>query len=225
MAYLDMLHRVDLALTRIVQRLELGPLEILLVPGCTCFGWKGMQFLALPLICLSTCSYDLDSGIPSDVGALYFALLTCALGQTVNRFAKQSFSRMRPTWPNPLPSRFFALQKKISMDHGDGPSFPSGDTLGAGLVGGILAVVHKNPLYLLIAVWGSLGRQYWFFHYFFDTLVGGLVGILSAFLVDWAFEGHKNVKGAHVAFVLPVFILVQKALKKYGVWLRSRKKD
>ena len=54
-----------------------------------------------------------------------------APGTTINRFMKQSFSRERPTWPKPMPKRFFKLQKKISMEDGDGPSFPSGDSLGA----------------------------------------------------------------------------------------------
>lgn len=110
------------------------------------------------------------------------------------------------------------------MEHGDGPSFPSGDSLGAGVTAGVLAVFFSNKAFFLIALWASLGRQYWFFHYFFDTVFGGGIGIASAYFVDSYFGGLSNITNKHVAVVLPIFIILQKFAKMYGAWMRSGRK-
>ena len=180
-----------------------------------------MQFLAIPSIFLLTAKFNVNY-MPEDAGALWLCMLTCALGQTVNRFAKQSFSRARPTWPKPMPKRFFKLQKKISMEDGDGPSFPSGDSLGAGCVGGTLMVYFNNPIFILFPIWGSLGRQYWFFHYFFDTLFGGAIGVISAYVVKHMYNDDiSSIKASHVGVIFPLFIILQKLIKRYGRWVRG----
>ena len=221
---MNVLQKIDHAITKQIQQLELGPLEILIVPGCTLFGWNGMTYVVLPLVALTTASYEDGGWIPQSAGALWYFMVSAAVGQTVCRFAKNTFLRQRPTPPNPLPRRYFALQKKIEMSHGDGPSFPSGDSLGAGVTAGVLAVYHKNPVFLLIALWASIGRQYWFFHYFLDTVVGGSIGIFSAYFVDKKFDGFWNISRTHALIILPIFILFQKLAKVWGRFLRERQK-
>jgi len=217
------LHSLDVSVTRRIQNLELGLFEVIAVPGCVCFGWLGIMFGMLPLVVtLDALTRNPGIAVFSTGAAIWLTLITLAIGQTINRFAKQTFQRKRPSPPSPRPQRMFKLYKHISMTDPDGPSFPSGDTMGAGCIGGALLVYYSNPAFLVIPLLGSLGRQYYFFHYFMDTLAGGMIGVGAAFLADGLVGGHANLSYQHILPAIPVFILMQKAAKVYGRWNRSR---
>merc|ERR1712159_959265 len=134
-AMLGILSSLDASLTRGVQKLSLGPLEVLLLhhyapfvskrgrfdDNSGAFGWKGMMYFSLPLTAVVTAARISD---------FLFVMLTVAVGQIFNRTAKQLLGRHRPTPPPaPLPARFFDVYIPLSPDDPDGASFPSGDTM------------------------------------------------------------------------------------------------
>lgn len=185
---------LDHRITRIIHELEVGPFEYLIYPGCILFGWKGMPFFILPLIFIF-CGFQ--------VGV--FMLFTIALGQSINQIIKRLVLRPRPIPPEPRPHRTFHLWKSLSLKIGDGPSFPSGDTMAAGTVGGVLIITFDSWWPLLIPLWGALGRQYFWFHFFFDTFIGGLIGVSSAFIVDAIAGGYESIDPMYLIWATPLF--------------------
>lgn len=147
-------------------------IEILIWPGARLYGWQGMLYF-WPAIMYYYNGFT--------KGMIPF-LLSAAIGQSINRFGKQLFQRDRPVPPSPLPKRHFYVKVPSKKGSGDGPSFPSGDSMAAGVVGTSLYFFTNNPYYLLLIAWGMVGRVYYHCHYFFDTLVGASVGLSSTWL-------------------------------------------
>jgi|TARA_B110000208_G_scaffold162913_1_gene199528 membrane-associated phospholipid phosphatase len=182
-------------------------LELFIWPGARLFGWEGMLLLWPPVI------YYL-----SGTTGLIFFLSSAAIGQSVNRLIKQTAQRDRPTPPSPLPERHFFV--KVPTKHGssDGPSFPSGDSMACGSVAATLYVLLGNKLYLLLALWGMIGRMYYHCHYFFDTVVGASIGVASALVV-------KQVPAlSPTGFIcaIPIFIAWMKCSKVVARYIHVR---
>lgn len=205
---LSPLIELDCRVTSLFQRLELGALEVCLAPFALAFGWFGSTLCVMPLMYL----------VHGERG-LRFWLVSCCMGQIVNRFLKQIVQRVRPAIVQPEPRRFLAALKRYlynnvhAKGNKDGASFPSGDTMSAGVAGGCLAILYGSPLPVLLPMLASVGRQYYFCHYWLDTLVGGSIGFIAPFVVDsYVHRGHshKNLTNNQVAVCAIVFLVLMK---------------
>ena len=96
--------------------------------------------------------------------------------------------------------------------------------MSAGATGGVLAILFKSPWPLLIPVLASLGRQYFFCHYFLDTLAGGSVGLMAAWLVDrviFAPGGFASIENWHIAVFAPIFAVMMKLSTVFAKAIRK----
>lgn len=203
--------RLDEYVTGLIQQLELGVFETLVVPGGALFGWGGTVGVVFPLLYY----FHGKKG-------LYFFMCSAAVAQVVSRFAKQLIRRQRPTVPNPTPRRVWkrVYQHLLDVVHDpnckDGASFPSGDTMSGGATAGVLMIITKSWWPLFIPFWVGFGRQYFFCHWFLDVLFGGLNGLLSSYFVDRILfgkelGGYKAIRDKHILFMIPTFLALMKS--------------
>ena len=137
-------------------------------------------------------------------------LTSAAIGQGVNRLAKNIAQRDRPVPPVPLPKRHFSITVPDRHATGDGPSFPSGDSMAAGVVGSTLYFILLSSessccpqLAFLLTLCGMIGRMYYHCHFFLDTLVGGFVGIASSLSA----QRMRVLEPVELMIAVPLFIV------------------
>jgi len=201
----EKIRQLDERATHFVQHIELGIFETLIAPGGALFGWEGTVGVIMPIL------YYLYGR-----QGLYYHICTTTFAQVISRFMKQTIRRARPTVPDPTPRRFFATLNKHLLEtvHDpeckDGASFPSGDTMSGGALGGMLCVITNSWWPLFVPVWVGFGRQYYFCHWFLDTLFGGLNGVMAALIMNRVFGSYKNIQERHVLASIVLFLLAMK---------------
>lgn len=127
--------------------------------------------------------------------------------QALARVAKQQAKRARPLYTDGPTRRWTLGVSAYNPDgtvkaHGsDAYSFPSGDSMSAGAFAGSLLAAQLVTQPIAIAIVGSVafGRVYWRYHWASDTVVGGLLGLSSALVIN------KLVGYGHVS--LPVLVV------------------
>jgi len=188
-------------------------LEIFLCyPGALLFGWVGMILIWPPVL------YYLRG-----TNGVILLLSSAAIGQGINRLAKNIVQRDRPTPPSPSPVRHFPVRVPDRHATGDGPSFPSGDSMAAGVVGATIYFIlatggsssWSSPpqLAFLLTLWGMIGRMYYHCHYFLDTIFGAMIGIASSLTA----QRMRLLEPAEFIIAVPLFIVwmsVSKSLAK-----------
>ena len=207
-SFLDQLHTFDCQLTRFISKRTLPTcFECVPYAGANLFGWHGM------LLFWPSCFFA-THGVP---GVLQF-LLSAGIGQSVCRFGKLVVSRDRPALPVPLPLRHFQVAVPLKEATGDGPSFPSGDSMAAGTVAGTLYFLSGNQAPLLLAVLGMYGRMFYHCHYFLDTFVGAAIGVSSAAVAVSCVPGGLSKR--QFLMIVPLFVLWMKVSKRVAKWVR-----
>ena len=99
----------------------------------------------------------------------------------------------------PRPSKYF--EGKASLHYVDGVqlhqmmSFPSGHSTSVFALMSFLTIITKNKkiglLYLLIACLTAYSRIYLAQHFLEDTIVGSLIGVMSAFAITYVLEKYS----------------------------------
>jgi membrane-associated phospholipid phosphatase len=214
----EALIKIDDAVTGWVQKWELPMfLETAICPGGALCGWQGTVGVIIPSVWY----------VYGKQG-LYYHLVTTALAQIVSRLAKQVIQRKRPTVPTPTPYRYWKFFYKHLLDvahapdNKDGASFPSGDTMSGGTLGGCLSIIHNSWWPLLIPVWVGIGRQFFFCHWFLDTVGGGLLGVTSAYLVDRVFfNSYKDIRTQQLYVIIVVFLALMLLSTRIANFLRQ----
>lgn len=102
----------------------------------------------------------------------------------------------------PRPSKYFEGQ--VNLHFVDGVqihqmmSFPSGHTTSIFALMSFLAIVTKNKsmglVYLIIACVTAYSRIYLAQHFLEDTMVGSIIGVLSAFVITYVLETYSWYK-------------------------------
>ena len=108
------------------------------------------------------------------------------------RLGKQIIQRKRPLYRSQRPTDITQsctgiLDVALSDGNKDGASFPSGDTMSGGTLGGVL-IVMQSWWPIFIPVWVGIGRQF-FLSLVLDTRFGGLLGLTSAYFINNVFYG------------------------------------
>ena len=210
---------IDDRVTGWVQDLELPfLLETLICPGGALFGWQGTVCVVIPGVFFA---YGKQG--------LYFHLATTALAQSVCRLGKQIIQRKRPVVPRPTPYRYYKilyrhlLDVAHAKDNKDGASFPSGDTMSGGTLGGILIVLTQSWWPVLIPIWVGIGRQFFFCHWFLDTIFGGLLGLTSAYFIDNVFyDSHRDINDRQMIIIASAFLLLMLVSTKVANFFRRQ---
>ena len=215
----ETLVKIDDLVTGWVQSWELPlPLETFICPGGALFGWQGTVSVVIP-------------GIWYVYGkqGLYYHLATTALAQVISRLAKQIIQRKRPTIPSPTPYRYWKIFYKhlVNVAHDpnnlDGASFPSGDTMSGGTCGGVLMVLTKSWWPLLIPVWVGIGRQFFFCHWFLDTIGGAGLGLLCAYLVNNVFyNSYTEITNRQIYIITTLFLVLMAVSTKIANFIREK---
>lgn len=127
----------------------------------------------------------------NDKQFLITIILTLALtGLLVNYGLKNVFQRMRPYLTDFNRLKLISTNFNCPSDF----SFPSSHAAIAFSASAILAHFHKKRKYFYysIAILISLSRIYLGCHYFFDVIIGGLIGYLIAKTMLLWLKSHSN---------------------------------
>jgi len=197
---MDTLKHADEHCTSLIQRLRLGPLDYVVYPGATLFGYKGIG-PSLIFVYLA-----------SGLSALYLALLSLALGQVINRGMKVMLQRTRPVASDAPPR---ALSVFIpGPDHGDGASFPSGDTMAGAAVGAVLALSGAGSGWWALGLYAGFARVYFLCHFVLDCVAGFVVGAGAVKAVAALSSNGQRLLLWHVLVCVPPFIISMDLLKR-----------
>ena len=99
----------------------------------------------------------------------------------------------------------------------DGASFPSGDAMSGGTLGGVLIVLMQSWWPIFIPVWVGIGRQFFFCHWFLDTFFGGLLGLTSAYFMNNVFySSYRDISDLQMVIIAPL-LLLSKIYIKLGI--------
>ena len=209
---------IDDRVTGWVQGLELPLfLETLICPGGALFGWQGTVCVVIPFVFY----------VYGKQG-LYFHLATIALAQSVCRLGKQIIQRKRPVVPQPTPYRYYKILYRHLLDvahadgNKDGASFPSGDTMSGGTLGGVLIVLMQSWWPIFIPVWVGIGRQFFFCHWFLDTFFGGLLGLTSAYFMNNVFySSYRDISDLQMVIIASSFLVLMSISTKVANFCRG----
>ncbi len=103
---------------------------------------------------------------------------------------------------SPRPKLFFEPGRYShfieGVTHGGNASFPSGHTASAFALVTVAAILIKNkktqPVLLLLAILEGYSRIYLAQHFLLDVIIGGVIGVLSAFPSLYLAENTKYLK-------------------------------
>eukprot|EP01062_Namystynia_karyoxenos_P017420 TRINITY_DN16408_c0_g1_i1.p3 TRINITY_DN16408_c0_g1~~TRINITY_DN16408_c0_g1_i1.p3 ORF type:complete len:230 (+),score=84.68 TRINITY_DN16408_c0_g1_i1:103-690(+) len=165
----------DVRVSSVVHRLELGPLDYLIAVPCLMCSYFGVPFIILLMGLLCGLS----------AGAAYLCLVLCCVVFTLTM--KRLTARERP---QPLGARMVQLRKTESNK-----SFPSGDSMQAGLLFTILIQLsaesglplHAALVLCMLAV--MFARVYFGIHWIGDTIAGACAGVAIA-CIGWRPLSH-----------------------------------
>mmetsp|Transcript_27231 Transcript_27231/g.63451 ORF Transcript_27231/g.63451 Transcript_27231/m.63451 type:complete len:205 (-) Transcript_27231:159-773(-) len=195
-----MAEKLDVSLTQVIQRLEFGFIDYLVVPGACLFGWAGIGPVVTAV------------ALYAGVQGFYLTMLALAVGQVANRFFKVLLQRARPVKPQGV-KRLIPIHVP-GPDDPDGASFPSGDTMAAAVVGASLALSGCGSVWWLLGVYSGFARVYFWCHYVADVTAGYFNGCISALIVASLSDGGKTLHWKHVVAAMVPFMAVMKLLKK-----------
>mmetsp|Transcript_33446 Transcript_33446/g.87732 ORF Transcript_33446/g.87732 Transcript_33446/m.87732 type:complete len:242 (+) Transcript_33446:142-867(+) len=206
---------LDRAATHWLQRsVTLGPAEVLLLPGAKGFGWHGFP---VGLVAVVTAFGRKQ---------LWYTMMSAAVGQITSRLLKGYTLRTRPRPPPGGVVRWLTCVVARPGQHlrtdGDGPAFPSGDSVFAGVFGASLALTQGHPLYLGLTLNAVVARSYFMYHWLGDTVVGAAIGVAASVAVHRLChritgreDGWREISERHVVAAAAVFYIV---MRRFSNW-------
>jgi len=203
--FLASVQRLDAKLSAPIQNLQLGCLDYLLAfpdgeAGC---GPKGFFTFLMPLFLMLHFVWE-------PIFPAFFVTMLVGIGPV--GILKVATSRLRPPAEN-SPPRMVNVRK---CAHRELESFPSGCSCWSGIISVLMYDWTGNPGWFLLTALSMFVRIYFHCHWFGDTFLGALVGVVSTFGLRG--EGFRRLTFESPLFymsipLLPVTVFMIKIYK------------